>query len=59
VYWLPARAGGLLEGVAQGQQPRLAEGGPQERQADRQAVAGQAGWHHQVGQAAQVGDIGR
>mgnify|MGYP007004071179 CR=1 FL=1 len=45
MYWLPACAGGLFEGVAQRQQPRLAEGRPQERQADRQAVTGQAGWY--------------
>ena len=53
------RARRLLEAVAQAQQLAFAERRPEERDADRQAVGGEAGRHDQIGKSRQVRDVGR
>ena len=54
-----AGVGRLLEAVPERQQLRLAERAAEERQADRQVVAGEAGRDDEIGKAGEVGNVGR
>src|SRR5258708_7965645 len=56
--WTAARVRRLLEAIADGQQSRFAEREAEERQPDRQVVAGEPGRDDEIGKAGEVGDIG-